>query len=121
MIRGKNEDLIKLREVAFNNIEGPRLGDYVIMPNYGYERICNDLDDRVQTTDGRFGSSFHMFEDGCCSFSGGLNQPIGKDDFELTDQGKEGSFWFFSEGIVGAGRGHHFNLMCRVYKHRDIL
>lgn len=120
LIRAKNKELIADLTKKFNSHEGPRVGDWVRMPDYSMEQFSHDWGDEIQTTDGRFGRSFFMCNNGKGSFSGGLNSAILKEYLTLTEEAKETTFWMFSEGRSGAHRGVNFNILCRVYKYEPL-
>ena len=119
-IAAKNKELIAALIEKFNSHEGPRVGDWVRMPDHSMEQFSHDWGDSIQTTDGRFGRSFHMCNNGKVSFSGGLNKAILKEHLTLTDEGKETFFCMFSEGIPGAHRGVNFHVLCRVYRYEPV-
>ncbi len=116
----KNVQLIAARKTAFNAIEGPRVGDFLILGEEEYRRFTYDWGDSLQTTPARYAShysaSFYMCSSGHADFSGSLDPSIPKSEFILTDETKLGTFWMFHEGIPGAGRGVNFQLACRVFK-----
>lgn len=103
--------LIESAHAAFT--EGPRIGDFVIMPNGNLERCCNANSHGMQTT---YGGSFSISKGGQASYSGSLNKSRLWEYFKDTGETKRGKFWFFSHGIAGAGRGVECYLTCRVYR-----
>ena len=117
----QDQVILDERIVEWNKVEGPRAGDYVIMPDGEYRRFTYDWRDNLQTTVSRvkdhYQASFYFFGSGM-SFSGSLDRAIFKDMLELTPEVKDGAAWFFHHGESGAHRGVHFNVPCRVYRVR---
>lgn len=107
------DEAIKTERFAeHEQIEQPRLGDYVLFPTGELERFSCNLGDGIQTSpDG----AFYLSGNGGVSFGGSLNPPTPRDKLDLTDQSLPGSFWFFHHGSVGAGRRVNFQIPCRVY------
>jgi len=104
---------IKARRLAaWNTRNGPRVGDFVIMPDLTYQRFSHDWGDSIQTSEG---GSFYLGE-GYASFSGGLNPSVPKSRLVLTDEIREGSFWFFHHDFMRAHNGVYFTAPCRVYR-----
>lgn len=97
------------------NIKGMRVGDFVIFPDGHRERFSHDWDNRIQTTDGRFGSSFYLDRNGEADFSGGLNPGIDKSRIEETQETAEGDFWFFHHNHMRAHNGVDVTAPCRVF------
>lgn len=113
-----NTEILNERQAKFNKIQGPRVGDYLYIPSNDkrvpeYTRFTHDWTDSIQT--GGIGGSFYLGGSGSLSYSGGLDSGVKVADLILTDATKEGSIWFFDEGVVGAGRGKTFSIPMRVY------
>lgn len=111
-----NLKILAEREAAFNSHEGPRVGDYVHMLDGTLQRFSHDWGKDIQTTDGRFGTSFYLDRAGYAEFSGGLNPAILKSKLRLTPETMLGHFWFFSNNEVKAHNGITVNIPCRVFK-----
>ncbi|MHB8618421.1 MAG: hypothetical protein ACYDAG_02440 [Chloroflexota bacterium] len=81
------------RMAVFDARPGPRVGDYVIMPDGGKERFSHDWgdDDGLQTARG---GSFYL-GDGYASFSGTLNPIIKRNRLIDTGAREDARFWFF--------------------------
>lgn len=109
-----NEQIQLWAEAAFNQIEGPRVGDYVIHLSGKVSRFTYDWGDRLQAGGG--GRSFHLDNTGYVTYSGGLTDSIPKSKLELTSEKRPGLFWHFDLGIAGAHRGVEYTLDCRVYR-----
>jgi len=109
----KDAEIRSVRKEAYDRIPGPRAGDF-INTNEGLLRIGHNRGKFIQTA--RAGS-FYLCE-GSCSFSGTytLNNPINQSTLKDTSEKMDGEFWFFHHGEVGANRGVHFMMACRVYE-----
>jgi hypothetical protein len=123
----RDAEILAHREAAWNARSGPRVGDYVILQNGLYDRFTYDMKDKIQVggglslnndmrTDGGYG--FYL-GDGYADYSGGLNPPVPKSHLELTEETRDGGFWFFHHGSAGANRGVYFKIRCRVYRLHD--
>ena len=112
-IDDKDSQLITCREAARDRRSGPRLGDYLIHGSGFAERFCHDWGDEIQTTEG---GSFHLFEGGGVSFSGGLNQGVPKAQLVDTGEMRPGCFWIFHHNQTRAHNGVRFQIPCRVYR-----
>jgi hypothetical protein len=108
-------DIMVEREVAWNEIKGPRVGDFVILPDGTERRFSHHWGESIQTSGG---GSFYLGK-GYVSFSGELHPAIPIDRFE-RDRGEHrmGSFWFFHHDFHGANRGVERQLLCRVFRVR---
>ena len=116
-------ELARQRLDALNKRNGPRVGDFVWFPNEDKpRRFTNDLDDgSIQTTiRGSLDSSFHIFADGFCNFSGSLDSAIWLDQCHDTGKKLLGRVWFFSRNLSGAHRGVSVTLPFRVYEYWPI-
>src|SRR5947207_14894030 len=93
------------RERQFNQVAGPRVGDFLRVPD-GVLRFTHDWGDSIQTTVGskhpcHSDASFYL-GDGYASFSGSLDPAIDKARLRDTGEPLEGSFWFVHLGFPGA-------------------
>ena len=116
-------ELARQRLDALNKRSGPRVGDFVWFPNEEQpRRFTNDLNDgSIQTTvRGSRDSSFHIFGDGYCNFSGSLDSAIWLDQCHDTGKKLLGRVWFFSRNLSGAHRGVSVNLPFRLYEYWPI-
>lgn len=100
--------------VAREQIERPRIGDYVRFPTGEVERFSHDWNEGLQTSP-VWAGSYYMCSHGNASFSGGLNPSIQVESLALTEESLSGDFWFFHHNEAGAGRGVSFSIPCRVY------
>jgi hypothetical protein len=112
-------EILSNREAAFNRIHGPRVGDFLKMPE-GFLRFTHDWSDKIQTTVRAkhpcYGDASFYLSDGYASFSGSLDPAIDKASLRDTGEKMLGSFWFFHHDCVGAGRGVHFTINCPIFE-----
>jgi len=111
-------DILAVRERMYNEMEGPRVGDFLRTPD-GFLRFTHDWGETIQTTvrpshpcSGN--GSFYLGE-GNVSFSGSLDPGIDKLSLKDTGEKQDGTFWFFHHNFWGAGRGVDFKIPCRVF------
>jgi hypothetical protein len=91
----------------------PRVGDYVIMPDGSYERAAYVWPEGIQTCKS---GSFHIGIGGA-SMSGSLNPVIPNKKFKiLSEERKEGAFWFFHHGNQCASNAVGLKTGCRVFR-----
>ena len=96
---------------AYQDIHGPRVGDFVRFADGHLERISHIWPDGVQTSEG---GSFYL-GDGYISFSGGLNPLIPSSELEYHADHKRGSVWFFHHDYWQAHNGVNASMDFRVY------
>lgn len=113
----QDQEILNGRMANRDQIEGPRLGDYVLFPSGQLERISNKMDGCLQTSPVKSGS-FYLFGCGEAQFGGSLNPSIPTDSLALTEEVRSGTFWFFHHDEVGAHRGVTFEIPCRIYETR---
>jgi len=94
-------------------IDGPRIGDFVEFSDGVVHRFSHDWGDGMQTSKE---GSIYLRKDGSASFSGGLNPCIPVDTLENTGKRKPGAFWFFHHDHWCAHNGVRFTIPCRVFK-----
>lgn len=97
-----------------DKIGGPRIGDFVKMPDGRTMRFSHDWGDTIQIS---FGGSFYLAWDGHAAFSGGLEPSIDKDNIIDTGETKKGLFWFFHHDHRQASNGVDVGAPCRIYKY----
>lgn len=107
------------RQRGLDQREGIDVGDF-ILDGDKVLRVTHNWGDSVQTTCRRYSvsedASFYLGEDGYVSFSGGLDPAIPKTRFELTDERRDGSCWFFSQNMSMAHNGHHVTAKWKVWR-----
>lgn len=108
-----DQDLLAAIVALREQLQGPRIGDYVLFASGQLERFSHQWPEGMQTSPM---GSFYLSGSGRSSFSGGLNPatPIG--ELKLTPVSLHGQFWFFHHGRSGAGRGVYFMIPCRVFR-----
>jgi len=114
----KDQALLDARIIARDAIDGPRIGDWLKLPTGDYVRFTHDWGDDIQTTIMGWASEggFYLSKGGYASFSGGLDPALPKAKMSLTEEVKEGVFWFFHHDHSGAHRGVYCKAPCRVYQ-----
>ena len=117
----RDAEILAQREQEFNQLAGPRVGDFLKVTDDSYLRFTHDWDDSIQTTvrpkHPCYGdASFYLGGDGYVSFSGSLDHAIPKNTLRDTGAMLDGSFWFFHHNHSGAERGVYFKMPCRVFE-----
>ena len=97
---------------AYQDIHGPRVGDFVRFADGRLERISHIWNDGVQTSES---GSFYLGK-GYCSFSGSLNPLIPSAELEYRADHKRGPVWFFHHDHWRASNGVHASMDFRVYE-----
>jgi hypothetical protein len=119
----KDAAILAKRQVAFDTVSGPRVGDFVRIPGEdGLRRFTHHWGDSIQTTVSprhpcNGDSSFYFYGEGC-SFSGSLDSAIPIECIVDTGETQSGSVWFFHHNEAGAHRGVYCKAMFRVYEYR---
>ena len=113
----RDAEIFSKRFHSFQDIHGPRVGDYVRFAD-GVERRISHIwfDDVIQTSDG---GSFYL-GDGYVNFSGGLYPGVKRETLTYNAQHKRGSVWFFHHDHWGAGRGVSTSMDFRVYECSEV-
>lgn len=105
------------RQVEFDSWQGPRVGDFVILPGGGeVRRFSHRWPDAIQTTCGDGDGSFYMGRDGLASYSGSLEPGIPLPAIQDTGKRLYGAFWFFHHEHMRAHNGVNVMMACRVYR-----
>ncbi len=107
----RDSGLFLQKLVAWNKRRGPRVGDFVNMPDGRRMRFSHDWGDDIQISKG--GSFFLGL--GYVSFSGGLEPAIDKAHLSDTGKTEDGSFWFFHHNYQTAHNGVDVRAACRVF------
>jgi hypothetical protein len=107
------------RQDAFDNRQGPRVGDLVHMLDGTLRRFTHDWGDEIQTSlkwdNGKIDAGSFYLADGYCLYSGGLDHAVPKDRFQEIGV-SNAPCWFFHHDFWGADRGMNVSLKVRVYK-----
>lgn len=110
----KNLSILRRNMKAYDEREGPRVGDFLELPYGMMTRFTHAWDDGIQLGWG----SFYLGE-GYCSYSGSLEPSIPYEAILPTDKKEMGAVWFFHQGSSGGGRGVYFKAAFRVFKLSD--
>jgi hypothetical protein len=114
----RDAEILREREAEWNKRQGPRVGDFVIMPNNEVRRFTYDWGDDIQTTHPKFSGDVSFYFSGdCMSFSGSLDHALPKSAMVDTGETRPGRAWFFHHNESGAHRGVYFWIDCRVYRY----
>jgi hypothetical protein len=97
---------------AFNEIPGPRVGDFVILPDGKYQRFAHEWPDLLQTCDE---GSFYIGK-GYVSMSGGLHHGYKKEQIISTPETRPGHFWFFHHDDACGSNSVGLKIDCRVFQ-----
>lgn len=104
---------------TWNTRPGPRVGDFVRMPDGDMRRFTYDWSDGLQTTHPRLQDQSFFFGRGYMSFSGSLDSSIPLERIHETNETKEGRVWFFHHNEAKAHNGVYCSVVCRVFEVRD--
>lgn len=110
----ENLAILANRQKGLDARDGIGVGDFVIIGDKSL-RVAHDWGDAVQLTDGRFGASFYLSDNGFVDFSGGLDPAINRTKFTPTDERRDGPVWFFSQNYAAAHNGYYTNASFRVW------
>lgn len=119
-------EILAKRIAGFNRFKGPRVGDFVIMPDGQYRRFTHNHGKHgLQTTCGSDnadasrsgGASFYLGHFGM-DYSGGLDPCVKQENLVLTEEVRDGHAWFFHHDRARAHNGVEFTVPCRVYRFR---
>lgn len=111
-------ELARKRLAVWNQIEGARVGDWVLMLDRTERRFTYDWGSELQTTckgPAAADASFYFYGS-CMSFSGSLDRAIPRAGLVDTGELRNGSAWFFHHNQSGAHRGVYFTVPCRVFR-----
>ena len=114
----RDQAILAARITQWERQAGPRVGDFVHMPDGSLRRFTHHWGDGLQTTCGHpcAGDQSFYFAGAYMSFSGSLDSSI--DIARITDTGeqKDGKAWFFHHDFMTAHNGVTVTVPCRVYK-----
>ncbi len=109
------------RLAAWNEREGPRVGDWINMRDGTRRRFTHDWGDGLQTTTPQFGLGSFYLGDGYADYSGALDPTVMRENIEATSEISPGDFWFFHHNFWGAGRAVNVELSCRVFNEKAVV
>lgn len=114
-ISDKDHAILAARVAAYNQYDGPRVGDFIRFSDGMLHRFSHHWGDSIQTSRADYDVSFYLGED-YISFSGSLNPAIDIEDIHATPEIKLGSVWFFHNGYVAAHSAVYAQVPFRVYE-----
>lgn len=118
----RDYDILTSRIRKLNEQEGPRIGDFVIMPDDTVLRFTYEWPDEpraIQTTTRTTNDnpSFYMNRRGVCDYSGSLDSALPIETLEETTETRFGKIWFFANDYAKAHNAVHALVSFRVYRH----
>lgn len=121
-IDARDETILAERTAALNEVDGPRCGDYLRMPDGELLRVAHvypgdwDAWHDVQPNCPRHGGegSFYLGR-GYISYSGSLDPVIQAYRLTLSDETRAGSCWFFHHDYHAASNGVTVAIPFRIY------
>lgn len=109
----KDLDLFESFVIDRVRTSGPKLGDWVKLPDGTYERLAND---RQTAPVGK--GSFYIGAEGMVSYSGGFSYAtLTKSTLRHTGEYKYGPVWTFSSNQVKAGNRVDAEVLLPVYSY----
>jgi hypothetical protein len=114
----RDAEILAQRIQQWQKVDGPRVGDFVHMPDGSLRRFTHDWGDDIQTTCGSFpGDVSFYFGGDYMSFSGSLDPAIEKAKLTDTGETRDGKAWFFHHDWAKAHNGVSVMVPCRVYRY----
>ena len=114
----QDAQIVLARAALREQRQGPRVGDFVLMPDGHMHRLTYDWGDSIQTTTKGFGEGSHYLSAcGGVSYSGALDEALPKDCLEELPEPVMGNFWIFHRDVHTAHNGVTFSIPCRVYRY----
>jgi hypothetical protein len=107
----RDQQIAEEKIKAYDEIPGPRVGDFIILPNGKYQRFSHEWPDQIQTCDE---GSFYLGK-GYASMSGGLDPGYKKEEIIPTEQIRTGHFWFFHHDDACGSNSVGLKMDCRVF------
>ena len=108
----KDFEMIQERMRLYDEIEGPRVGDFVRMPDGELHRFTYDWEDGLQTGKG---GSYYLAE-GYIDYSGSLDPRISRERLRDTGEKRLGHVWVFSGNHHTAHNGVEAQVLFRVFE-----
>jgi len=113
------------RAILAGNVElwearpGPRVGDFVILPDGGVRRFTQDMGTGLQITspDDPIGQFRFYIRSGWMTYTGDKDSAILKGRLTLTDEKRNGHAWFFHHNVFNATKSVHIVMPCRVFRY----
>jgi len=115
----RDYNLLTERIAKLNLRQGPRVGDFVIMPDESVRRFTHDWTDSLQTTIRQNNdSSFYFSLNGFCNFSGSLDDSLPIEQIEATTETRLGRVWFFSNNVARMHNAVNARVPFKVYRYQ---
>ncbi len=112
----RNLSIRRTRTLLRDQVEGPRIGDFIGMEDGTLRRFTHDWDEAgLQVTSKGMAGSFYLGK-GYLEYSGGLDPIVPLAHIQEVSGEKDGACWFFDHDIKGAGRGVDTHIPCRIFK-----
>ena len=108
----KDQEILDERVNAWDKREGPRVGDYLILPSGEVHRFSHDWGDGLQHSKG---GSWYLGK-GYQDFSGGLEPMISKQNMKQVNELRPGQVWFFHWDHWAAHNAVFASVQCRVFE-----
>lgn len=115
----EDQIILDARLKQWNEIDKPRVGDFIKMRDGTLRRFTHDWGDGLQTTVRTAplnGDQSFYFGGSHASFSGSLDPIIPNERIKPTGETKAAPFWFFHHDRWEAHNGIGFNIPCRIYE-----
>jgi hypothetical protein len=113
----RDREILADRQAAYERRPGPRVGDWVLMPDGSARRFTYDWGDGLQTTCGDGDAGSFYIGDGYLSYSGTLDHTIPRERLrECPGDALPGRVWFFHHDWHRADNGVHFEIPFRVFQ-----
>lgn len=112
----EDEAILFERVTRRAHIQGPRVGDFIILRNGDVRRFTHDHGDRLQLTIKGEDGSFYFAPSGHLDYSGALDPAILKTALRQRQELCEGRVWFFHHNDRRAHNGVATVIPCRVYE-----
>lgn len=114
-IRSFNIEILNVRQSKLDQIEGPKVGDYIRTLDGELLRFTIDNGDSLQAF---YGGSFYLSQSGC-DFSGTCGESFKKYKLVETGERRKGPVWFFSNGEVKAHNGYYTDAEFSIWEEID--
>lgn len=114
-LKSSNKAIVTKRMRLYDQIKGPRVGDYIILKDGTLDRFTHNWGNEIQV--GGMGGSFYL-GNGFIEYSGGLDPSISKSEIVPTKQKRSGSVWIFDDDRHVAGGAVYFKVYFRVFKQK---
>ncbi len=116
----RDQGILDARLQRWNQQEGPRVGDWLLMLDGTERRFTHRWEDRLQVQykwhNGNVGHGSFYFAGDCMSYSGSLDDAIPLDQIEKTDGLRDAPAWFFHHDEWRAHNGVDVTIPCRVFR-----